>query len=77
MTTKITVGQVNATMSTYQALLVIATSQEPAVGVAALIMAGAIAAATAGVPLETYLAQVDKASAEVYRDAGALKANLN
>lgn len=77
MTTKFTADELNATMRTSQSLLGIATSQEPVVGVTALIMAGAVAASTAGVPLETYLAQVDKASEEVYRNAGALKANLD
>lgn len=77
MTTKFTDDELNATMRTSQSLLWIATSQEAAVGVAALIMAGAVGAATAGVPLETYLEQVNKVSEEVYRNADALEANLD
>jgi hypothetical protein len=79
MKTNVTVSkeELDATMRTAQSLLLVATHQTPAVGVTALIMAGAIGAAASGIPLEDYMSQVDRASTEVYKNAGALKAKLN
>lgn len=63
---KVTNEEVDATQSLSKLMIVLATSQEPHVGMSALIMATAIGARAMSIPLENIVAMFDKTAAEIY-----------
>lgn len=64
--TKVTNEEIDKTMQLSTLMLTFATSQEPHVGMGALIMATAVGARAMNIPLENITAMFDKTASEIY-----------
>lgn len=63
---EVTSQEIDTTQAVSRAILTIATSQEPHIGMGALIMATAVGARAMNIPLENIVSMFDRTTAEVY-----------
>lgn len=66
MATKVTDQEIDTTQQLSKLMLTFATSQEPHIGMGALIMATAVGARAMNIPLENITAMFDKTVEEIY-----------